>query len=619
MKQVALLGMPNAGKSTLFNRLTGAHARVGNWPGITVELLTARLLVGGDMVQLVDLPGIYDLHGYSEDEKVVTTFLESQSPDLMVVVLNACQLDRQMHLLGQLIALGRPLLAVLNMADEARALGIAIDVAGLARSLGIPVCLLSAKHGQGMEDLQAQLRKALAASTGQRIPAMAGADDAEADGLPPGVDRDAHPAKAGNVTAARALSLPDIEGALLRHVDMPFQASHRLTERLDKVLLHPWLGLPIFFGVMLLLFEGVFAIGKPLQDAMSWLFTTVREIALEPALAQAPPLLHGFLLDGVYAGLSTVASFVPLIVLFFLFMSIVEDTGYLSRAAFLMDALMARFGLDGRSFVMLLMGFGCNVPALMGTRVIRSRGLRWLTMLVIPFSLCSARLQVFVFFTAALFSGDQAPLVLFSLYMASIVTAMGTALLFRQRYVNRDPFVLEMPPFRFPTARQILLRGWQEVRHFLTRATRFIVLGVVLVWVLTNLPPGVAPGSENSVAGMLGSWMEPLLRPLGIDPKLTIALLFGFVAKEIVIGSLAVIYGSDGEQLVQLVSQQVGWIEAYSFMLFTLIYTPCLSTIATIRNESRSAAFTALAVAWPLALAWVVSFAFYQTAIHFFR
>ncbi len=617
MKQVALLGMPNAGKSTLFNRLTGAHARVGNWPGITVELLTAKLLIGGDMVQLVDLPGIYDLHGYSEDEKVVTTFLQEQPTDLMVVVLNACQLDRQMLLLGQLIALGRPLLAVLNMADEARALGISVDVKGLAASLGIPVCLLSAKHGQGMEALHVQLRKSLASAGVPVVAAHAPAAVATTDLTDTTTDLSSDSAL--DSSPAPATPLPDIEAAFQRHVDMPLQTSHRLTERLDKVLLHPWLGLPIFFGVMLLLFEGVFAIGKPLQDGMSWLFTTLREGALEPALANAPPLVHGFLLDGIYAGLATVASFVPLIVLFFLFMSIVEDTGYLSRAAFLMDALMARFGLDGRSFVMLLMGFGCNVPALMGTRVIRSRGLRWLTMLVIPFSLCSARLQVFVFFTAALFSAEQAPLVLFSLYLASIVMAMGTALLFRRRYVNRDPFVLEMPPFRFPTTRQIVLRGWQEVRHFLNRATRFIVLGVVLVWLLTNLPPGVATGSADSVAGILGSWLEPVLRPLGIDPKLTIALLFGFVAKEIVIGSLAVIYGSDGDQLVQLVSQQVGWIEAYSFMLFTLIYTPCLSTIATIRNESRSAAFTALAVVWPLSLAWVTSYVFYQTAIHFLR
>lgn len=579
MKRVALLGMPNAGKSTLFNRLTGAHAKVGNWPGITVELLTARLLVGDQMVQLVDLPGIYDLNGYSEDERVVTTFLSQQTPDLLVVVLNATQLDRQIRLLGQLLPLGLPMLAVLNMADEAKSLGITIDVAGLSETLGIPVCLLSAKHGQGMEQLQPALRQSIR--------------------------------KNEEKTVHQAI---DVEAAVRRHVDVPKQASHKMTEQMDKLLLHPWLGLPIFFGVMFLLFEAVFAFGKPLQDGMAWIFTTLRETALEPATASLPPVLHGLLLDGIYNGLGTVASFVPLIVLFFLFIGIVEDTGYLSRAAFLMDALMSRFGLDGRSFVMLLMGFGCNVPALMGTRVIRSRGLRLLTMLVIPFSLCSARLQVFVFFTAALFSPKHAPLVLFSLYMCSIAIAMLTALLFKGRYVNNDPFVLEMPPYRFPTARQMLLRGWQEVRHFLNRATRFIVAGVVLVWVLTNFPQGVTPGSGGSWAGTIGNWLDPILGPLGIDPNLTIALVFGFVAKEIVIGSLAVIYGQEGDQLVQLIVHQLDWVQAYSFMLFALIYTPCLSTIATIRNESKSMAFTALAIAWPLVVAWAVSFAFYQIA-----
>jgi ferrous iron transport protein B len=579
MKRIALLGMPNAGKSTLFNRLTGAHAKVGNWPGITVELLTARLLVGDQMIQLIDLPGIYDLNGYSEDEKVVTSFLSQQTPDLLVIVLNATQLDRQVRLLGQLIPLGIPMLAVLNMADEAKSLGITIDVAGLSESLGLPVCLLSAKHGQGMEQLQPALRKLLQ-----------GRDN------------------------TKSATQVDAEAAVRHHVDVPKQASHRLTERMDKLLLHPWLGLPIFFGVMFLLFEAVFAFGKPLQDGMAWIFTTLRENALEPLLSSLPQVLHGLLLDGIYNGLGTVASFVPLIILFFLFIGIVEDTGYLSRAAFLMDALMARFGLDGRSFVMLLMGFGCNVPALMGTRVIRSRGLRLLTMLVIPFSLCSARLQVFVFFTAALFTVQHAPLVLFSLYIASIAIAMITALLFKGRYVNHDPFVLEMPPYRFPTARQMILRGWQEVRHFLTRATRFIVLGVVLVWVLTNFPQGVAPASGDSWAGIIGNWLDPVLGPLGIDPNLTIALVFGFVAKEIVIGSLAVIYGQEGDALVQLISHQLDWIQAYSFMLFALIYTPCLSTIATIRNESKSMAFTALAVVWPLIVAWGVSFAFYQVA-----
>jgi ferrous iron transport protein B len=263
---------------------------------------------------------------------------------------------------------------------------------------------------------------------------------------------------------------------------------------------------------------------------------------------------------------------------------------------------------------MVLMGFGCNVPALMGTRVIRSRGLRLLTMLVVPLSLCSARLQVFVFFIAALFSAKAAPLVLFSLYVTSILAAMFTSLVFKRRYVNSDPFVLEMPPYRFPTLRQMGIRASHEVGHFVRRATRFIIAGVVLVWLLTNFPQGVTPGSAETWAGQIGKFLDPLLGPMGIDPKLTIALIFGFVAKEIVIGSLAVIYNQEGSALVGTIASQIDWIQAYSFMLFTLIYTPCLSTIATIRSESKSPAFTALSIAWPLGLACAVSFAFYQLA-----
>jgi ferrous iron transporter FeoB len=365
---------------------------------------------------------------------------------------------------------------------------------------------------------------------------------------------------------------------------------------------------------MFLLFELVFTIGKPLQDGLAWVFNTLRIVALEPLFTFLPAFASGLLLDGIYNGVSTVASFVPLIILFFICMAIVEDTGYLSRAAFLMDALMSKFGMDGRSFVMVLMGFGCNVPALMGTRVMRSRGLRLLTMLAIPMSLCSARLQVFVFFIAALFSARTGPLVLFSLYCISILSVMLTSLLFKRRYVNTDSFVLEMPPYRFPTLRQIVLRGWHELAHFLRRATRFIVAGVVLVWILTHFPAHAAPGSVDTWAGRIGEWLNPLLSPLGIDPQLTIALIFGFVAKEIVIGSLAVIYAREGTALMSALAQQITWAQAYSFMLFTLLYTPCLSTIATLRQEAKSRAFSVLAVMWPLCLAWLVSFAFYQVA-----
>ena len=579
MKKIVLIGMPNTGKSTFLNRLTGAQAKVGNWPGLTVSVLSARLMVGDQMAQLIDLPGIYDLSAYSEDEKVVSTYLETQKPDLILFMMNASQVDRQLNLLSQVSSNGTPVVVVMNMADEAKALGIEIKVDLLSQKLGLPVCLLSAKYGQGTEQLQQRMREAFRSAP------------------------------------ARALSPAEVQEAFKTSVMVPAQASHLLTERIDKVLLHPWLGLPVFFGVMLLLFEGVFSIGKPLQDAMSWLFSNVRTQALEPLLSGLPLVLQGLLLDGLYNGISTVASFVPLIILFFLFLGIVEDTGYLSRAAFLMDALMSKFGMDGRSFVMLLMGFGCNVPALMGTRVIRSKGLRYLTMLSIPFSLCSARLQVFVLFIAAMFTTEQAPWVLFSLYVVSIAMAMFTSLIFKNKYVNIDAFVLEIPPYRLPTLRQMILKGWQEVRNFLTRTTRFIMLGVLLIWVLTNFPEGATAGSLETWAGQLSHWMAPLLQPLGINEQLTIALVFGFVAKEVVIGALAVIYSHQGQALIDAIFHNMDWISAYSFMLFALIYTPCVSTIATIRNETKSWAFTALSVVWPLCVAWLVSFMFYQTAM----
>jgi ferrous iron transport protein B len=586
MKRIALIGMPNTGKSTLFNRLTGAHAKVGNWPGITVELLSGKMSLGGSVAELVDLPGIYDLRAYSEDEAVVTTFLENNHVDAVLLVLNATQLDRQLSLVAQIAPLRVPTVLALNMADEAQSLGITIEPDKLSAQLSLPVCMISAKYGEGVEHLLVLLNAVLRA-----------------------------PNRASEAIQDAVAIDELIESALKQSTFVPAQASHARTERLDRILMHPWLGLPIFFGVMFLLFEAVFALGKPIQDALTWAFAFFRTNALEVVFAGWPSFFRGLVLDGIYNGLATVASFVPLIILFFLFMAIVEDTGYLSRAAFLMDALMSKFGLDGRSFVMVLMGFGCNVPALMGTRVMRSRGLRLLTMLVIPLSLCSARLQVFLFFIAALFPARLAPVVLFSLYVTSIVAVMVTSMLFKRRFVNSDSFVLEIPPYRFPTARQVFLRGWHEMRHFLRRATRFIIAGVVLVWMLTNFPSAAAPGSLDTWAGQIGMWLNPILSPLGIDPKLTIALIFGFVAKEIVIGSLAVIYSQEGSALTSTIAHQVNWAQAYSFMLFTLLYTPCLSTIATIRSEAKSARFSALAVLWPIGLAWLVSFVFYQIAV----
>jgi ferrous iron transport protein B len=590
MKRIALLGMPNTGKSTLFNRMTGGAARVGNWPGITVELLSGKILLGEDMVEIIDLPGIYDLHGFSDDEQVVRHFLHDNVPDLALIILNTTQIERQMSLLLQLKQLDMNIVVMLNMADEAKKFGISVDVTKMSALLGIPIFLLSAKYGSGYPEALQAITKALRYPT----PGMA-------EHLRSQLEQDEH--------------IETEMARVLKHtVQIPARLSDSLTEKLDSVLLHPWLGLPIFFAVMYLLFQGIFIFGQPIQTSVAAAFAWLREAALEPLLAGLPHVIQGLLLDGVYNGVATVAAFVPIIVLFFLFMAMIEDSGYLSRAAFLMDALMARLGLDGRGFVMLLMGFGCNVPALMGTRVMRSRAMRLLTMLVIPFSLCSARLQVFIFFTAALFSAGAAPIVLFSLYLFSFATAILTALIFKNRFRNTEPFVLELPPYRFPTLRQMALRGWVEVRHFLRRATKFIVAGVVMVWLLTHLPLSAVPAGHDTLAGMIGGALQPFFAPIGINEQLTIALIFGFIAKEIVIGALAVIYGLSGAALSGVLGHQLDWVQAYSFMLFTLLYTPCLATVATLQSESKQTRFTALSLAWSLGLAWLVSFAFYQGA-----
>jgi ferrous iron transport protein B len=588
MKRLAIVGLPNTGKSTFFNRLTGASAKVGNWPGITVELYSARIILGANAVEVIDLPGIYNLHGFSEDEKVARRFLEQTPLNLLAVIVNATQLDRQLGLALQAKELGIPMVLLVNMQDEARRLGIEIDRERLEAELDTPVVMMSAKHGTGLDEARRVLTERLHLARETRAnPQVFARDDA---------------------IAAR------LDELYSRTVTQPRNLSDSLTDRIDSILLHPQLGLPLFFLAMLLVFEAVYTLGAPLQDGVAWLLGHAREMYLDDATEHWGSAWRSFALDGVFDGAATVLSFVPIIVLFFVFMGILEDSGYLSRAAFLMDAFMSRLGLDGRAFVMQLMGFGCNVPALMGTRVMRSRVLRLLTMLMIPFSLCSARLQVFVFLTTAIFSPTMAPLVLFSLYVASFGAGFLTALLYRRGLRNTEPLLLELPPYRFPTGRQMLLRGWQETSHFLREAGPLIMLGVILVWLLTHYPFDAAPASPETLAGRIATVFAPVFQPIGIDSLLTVALLFGFVAKEVVLGALAVIYGVGQENLASTMATRIDGIQAYSFMLFVLIYTPCLSTVAVLRQESRSWSFTALAIAWPLVLAWVVSFVFYRIA-----
>ena len=592
IKQIAVLGMPNTGKSTFFNRFTGANASIGNWPGMTVDLMMAKIKVGEEEAEVVDLPGIYDLRGFSEDEAVVRRFLESTPVHLVIIILNATQLDRQISLALQIKHLHLPAVLLLNMADEAPKFGVKIEPNRIAKHLGILVLPISAKYGDGYD----QAVKAIAQTLQQQQEAVTAGSLAQC-------------------SACDSKIASEMSSLLEDAVYTPEQVEENLTTRLDRILLHPVFGLPLFFAAMFLMFQIVYALGTPVQKFMGDTLDWFKGVALEPVLGGLPAFLKGFLIDGLYTGMGTVAAFIPIIVLFFFCMAIVEDSGYLSRSAFLMDAFMERLGLDGRSFVMSLIGFGCNVPAIMGTRVMRSPGLRMLSMLVIPFSLCSARLNVFIFMTTALFSPHIAPVVLFSLYLFSFVAAILTAFLFRGRYPNKEPLVLELPPYRFPTIKQMWLRAWGEIRHFLKWSNRFIIFGVVAIWLLNNLPFGVPIASSQTLSGMIGQATQPLLAPIGINAQLAVALIFGFIAKEIVLGGLAVIYGkAEGADLMGTIAHQIDWVQAYSFMLFTLLYVPCLSTVAVLKSESKSWKFAVISVVWSVGLAWVTSFIFYQSA-----
>ncbi|MBZ8179452.1 ferrous iron transport protein B [Oscillatoria salina] len=593
VKRVVLIGMPNCGKSTLFNRITGASAFVGNWSGVTVDLLQATIPINGESVEFVDLPGIYDLKSFSDDEKVVSYFLETFAIDLVLLVLNAAQIDRQIRLLLQLKALRLPAIALLNMADEAKRYGIEIATEELSQRLEMPVLLLSAKQGKGFRQAKQAIAQAL--------------------------DTQSQSYKVNNLNDCLSTAAPitsEAMSAILEGVvTFPSDLQRSLTSQLDRILLHPIAGLPLFFLGMFLVFCLIWTIGLPSQDIMGFLTSGFQEVILEPLIQPLPGVMQDLLINGIWNGVSTVASFVPLIFLFFVMMAILEDSGYLSRCAYLMDGLMVRLGLDGRSFVMQIMGFGCNVPALMGTRILRSRSLRLLTMLIIPFSVCSARLQVFVFIIAAIFPGFWGAIALFSLYLLSLIVAVITAVLLSGVFKNDEPFVLELPPYRFPTIRHIFVRSWGEVQQFLSRASGFILLGCLAVWTLTNLPPGTT--GLATLGGQIGQWLNPVMEPIGIDPYLTLALIFGIIAKEVVVGSLAVIYGLNSTLVSQHLAISVTPAQAYSFCIFCLLYLPCLTTSATILNESKSWKFTLFSAGVSLLFAWMMSFLFYQGALLF--
>jgi len=591
---VSLLGMPNTGKSTLYNRLTGGNAQIANWPGLTVELMRGAMPSdrAGTPYQLVDLPGIHDLSGSSEDQAVVQRFLRHTPPDLVLVVLNSTQITSQLRFLFQVQALGLPMVVALNMSDESERFGIKIDAGGLAKELGVPVVSICARYNLRIQELIDRLHQ-----LGERL--------GEGALVEPALDR-----------ALLDVPRQRIDQCIHRYVTLPERLLNRRTRRFDRLLLHPLVGPVVFLAIVLAMFQLLYAIGAPLQDLLGSAIDWIQAGVLEPALkaVDAPEFVRGFLIDGIWMGVGTVATFLPIIFLFSLILAIVEDSGYLPRAAFLMDGFMRWLGLDGRAFVLQIIGFGCNVPSIMGTRVIRDRGMRLLAMLTIPFALCQARLTVFLFMADVFFPKPWwAPgLVVFSFYVMSFVAAIITGVIFKRVYPSKEAFVLELPPYRSPSIPTIVRRGWTQMVNFMVTTRSFIVLGAAAIWLLTNLPPGAVQGSGATIADWIGGAFQPLLGPIGMNPALTVSLFFGFIAKEILLGAMAVIYKTSESNLGGVIATAITPLQSLSFMSFVLLYTPCLGTVAAQLQESKSRNFVLLSLGWSLLLAWLMALLVFQ-------
>ncbi|MEO7142552.1 MAG: ferrous iron transporter B [Bryobacteraceae bacterium] len=610
---MAIVGPPNSGKSTLFNRLTGLRQKVANFPGVTVEHRMGKAKLGRPTpgvhgeVYLVDLPGVYSMSPRSEDEQVTHDVLTGNmkgipKPDAVLLILDSTNLQRHLVLAAPILSLGLPTLVILNMSDDLKARGGEVDAAALAHQLGAPVALVSASRGDGVDKIfQFMAGTAAGASTRRKalmeLPVL------------------------NNIPNCRqwATTVGNKTGYLA-------PAPPLWTRRLDGVFLHPLLGPLIFLAVVAGVFQTIFFGAKPLMNGVQALIQTSG--AWLGALLPASPF-RSLLIDGVWNGVGSVVVFLPQILLLFLFIGILEDSGYLARAALIADRTMTKFGLQGKSFIPLLSAYACAVPAIMATRTIENKRDRIATILIAPFMTCSARLPVYLLLIAAFiperhllgpFFGTQAAMML-GLYVLGFVAAVGTARLLKStvlRTSRRTPFMLEMPPYRWPTFRSLGLRMYDRSKVFLRRAGT-VILGVAIVlWLLANLPVhnGNPPPIEHSIAGMIGHAVEPVIRPLGFDWKIGIGLITSLGAREVIVGTLGTIYGMEGtaqsEGLQQALRSDLTPAGAVALLIFFAFAMQCMSTIAVVRRETGGWKWPVIQFTYMSVLAWLGAFAAYH-------
>ena len=612
LRTVVLIGPPNSGKSTLFNRLTGLRQKVANFPGVTVEQRMGLMAgVGREDLTLIDLPGIYSLDPYSEDARVSIDVLRGRmagtpKPDAVLLVMDSLHLTRQLMLAAPVLAVGLPTLVLLNMSDLMEERGGKIDALGLARELGAPVAQISAVKGTGLEAVPLFLNQQT------------------------------------NRAAAKPLSLPVVGNAASAHA-WAAQVSRRTgyhaplsvegTRKIDNILLHRFWGPLLFLAVVVGVFEVVFSIGQPLSDGFGEILARVGEL-VRPLI----PLgwLQSLLLDGAWKGISSVLVFLPQILLLFLFIGILEDSGYLSRAALIADRAMRAIGLNGKAFIPLLSAYACAVPAIMATRVIENKRDRLATILVTPFMTCSARLPVYMLLIAAFIPNINylhgvlglRTLVMLGLYVAGFVGAMLTAWLLKSSILksSETPFILELPQYRMPTLRSLALRLVDRARVFLRQAGTIILCVTLALWVLAHLPvmhtaAGTlsAPLLADSLIGRLGHLIEPLIAPLGFNWKIGIGLLSSVLAREVMVSTMGTLYGADpGTQALSLqtaLHHDITLGGALALMIFFAFAMQCTSTMAVVKRETNSWKWPAVQFLYMLALAWIAAFAVNHVAL----
>ncbi len=605
LRTVALIGPPNSGKSTLFNRLTGLRQKVANYPGVTVEQRMGSMAgVGREDLTLIDLPGIYSLTPYSEDARVAVDVLRGKmpgtpKPDAVLLVLDSQHLTRQLMLAAPVLSLGLPTLVLLNMSDVMKSRGGQVDTLQLARELCAPVAQISATHGTGMEAVPLFLNQP------------------------------------GNGTAAQPLTLPVLGNAASAHT-WAAQVSRRTgyraplsaetSRKLDNVLLHRFWGPLLFLAVVVAVFEVVFAIGQPLSDGFGDVLTTMGNLA-RPLLPAG--WLQSLVLDGVWKGIASVLVFLPQILLLFLFIGILEDTGYLARAALIADRVMRSIGLNGKAFIPLLSAYACAVPAIMATRTIENRRDRLATILVTPFMTCSARIPVYILLIAAFIPNTTylhgflglRTIVMLSLYIAGFVAAMTTAWLLKSSILksSETPFILELPQYRMPTLRSLVLRLVDRARVFLHNAGTVILMVTLALWVLAHVPPVhlgngtyAAPELADSMIGRLGHFIEPVIAPLGFNWKIGIGLLSSVLAREVMVSTMGTLYGADPSTqslgLQAALHHDMALGGALALMIFFAFAMQCTSTIAVVRRETNSWTWPALQFGYMLLLAYGAAF-----------